>query len=160
MITVPGELGKDFCDPHLRLSRRDILKVGGAGMLGMSLGSMFEAQAVSAVRGGGPGWGKAKNIILLYLQGGPSHLDLWDPKKDVPDNVRSAFKTIPTKVPGVHFTEIMPELAKVNDKFSMIRSMPRFSVCIVPTTATSETAASAIAVERSPSVRVQTATGA
>ncbi len=60
---------------------------------------------------------------MIYLQGGPSHLDLWDPKKDVPDNVRSAFKTIPTKIPGVHFTEILPKLAKVNDKITMIRSM-------------------------------------
>ncbi len=52
-----------------------------------------------------------------------SHLDLWDPKENVPDNVRSAFKTIPTKIPGIHFTEILPKLAQVNDKFTMIRSM-------------------------------------
>ena len=70
-----------------------------------------------------PGWGKAKSIIMVYLQGGPSHLDLWDPKENVPDNVRSSFKTIPTKIPGTHFTEILPKLAKVNDKFTMIRSM-------------------------------------
>ena len=67
MITVPGELGRDFCDRHLKPSRRDILKVGGASMLGFSLGSMFEAQAAAAqggaAHGGGPGWGKAKNII-------------------------------------------------------------------------------------------------
>jgi hypothetical protein len=57
------------------------------------------------------------------MQGGPSHLDLWDPKDNVPDNVRSAFGTIPTKVPGKYFTEILPKLAKVNDKFTMINSM-------------------------------------
>ena len=60
---------------------------------------------------------------MIYLQGGPSHLDLWDPKENVPDKVRSAFKTIPTKIPGHHFTEILPQLAKVNDKFTMINSM-------------------------------------
>jgi hypothetical protein len=60
---------------------------------------------------------------MVYLQGGPSHLDLWDPKENVPDKIRSAFKTIPTKIPGTHFTEILPQLAKVNDKFTMIRSM-------------------------------------
>ncbi len=60
---------------------------------------------------------------MLYLQGGPSHLDLWDPKLDVPDNVKSVFKPINTKLPGVQFTENMPKLAQVNDKFTMIRSM-------------------------------------
>jgi len=125
MIIIPGERGKDFCDRHLRPSRRDLLRIGGAGMLGLSLGSMFQLQAETAKvkRNGGPGWGKAKSIILCYLQGGPSHLDLWDPKPDVPDNVRSAFKTIKTKVPGVNFTEILPKLAQVNDKFTLIRSM-------------------------------------
>ena len=55
---------------------------------------MFQLQALSAREDkstGGPGWGKAKSIIMLYLQGGPSHLDLWDPKENVPDNVRSVF---------------------------------------------------------------------
>jgi hypothetical protein len=105
-------------------------------MLGLTLGSLLRLQAhaaeagapggdplVGAGRGGGPGWGKAKSIILVYLQGGPSHIDLWDPKENVPDNVRSAFKPIATKVPGVQFTEILPKLAQVNDKFTLIRSM-------------------------------------
>ena len=48
---------------------------------------------------------------MVYLQGGPSHLDLWDPKDNVPDNVRSVFKPIDTKVPGIQFTEILPKLA-------------------------------------------------
>ena len=107
MIIVPGQAGKDLCDPQLGMTRRDILRVGGSGLLGLSLGSMLELQAVSAraaditgATSGGPGWGKAKSIILVYLQGGPSHLDLWDPKENVPDNVRSVFKTIATKVPG------------------------------------------------------------
>ena len=94
-------------------------------MLGMSLGTMFQAKALAEAKraAGAPGWGKAKSIIMVYLQGGPSHLDLWDPKENVPDNVRSAFKPIPTKIPGVNFTEILPNLAKINDKFTMIRSM-------------------------------------
>ena len=60
---------------------------------------------------------------MVYLQGGPSHLDLWDPKENVPDNVRSAFKTIATKVPGIDVTEVLPKLAQVTDKFTFIRSM-------------------------------------
>src|SRR5438105_13153470 len=126
MIIVPGRAGKDLCDPQLGVTRRDILRVGGSGLLGLGLGSMLELQAVSA-RGAevsrGPGWGQAKSIIMVYLQGGPSHLDLWDPKENVPDNVRSSFGTISTRLPGIRFTEVLPKLAQVNDKFTMIHSM-------------------------------------
>lgn len=127
MFRIPGPKGKDLCDSHLSQSRRDFLRVGGAGMLGMSLNNILRAQSASessqfAHRAG---WGQAKSVIMVYLQGGPSHLDLWDPKEpnSVPDNVRSEFKNIPTKIPGVNFTDIIPRLAKINDKFTTIRSM-------------------------------------
>jgi uncharacterized protein (DUF1501 family) len=107
------------------MTRRDILRVGGSGVLGLSLGGMFQAQARSqeAGKSGGPGWGKAKSIIMVYLQGGPSHLDLWDPKPEAPDNVRSIFKPIPTKTDGLQFTEILPKLAQVTDKVTMLRAV-------------------------------------
>lgn len=127
MLVIPGQPGKDVCDRHLGLTRRALLRVGGSSLLGLSLGSLLRMQAASAAptdaAKGGPGWGKAQSIILVYLQGGPSHLDLWDPKENVPDNVRSIFKPIDTKLPGVQFTEILPKLAQINDKFTMIRSM-------------------------------------
>src|SRR5437016_5908299 len=123
MLVIPGRSGKDTCDG---ITRRELLRVGGSAMFGLSLANLFglqKAAAGEAVPYGGPGFGKAKSVILVYLQGGPSHLDLWDPKDNVPDNVRSVFKAIPTKVPGVQFTELLPKLAQVNDKFTMIRSM-------------------------------------
>lgn len=125
MFKIKGQPGKDVCDNSLGMTRRDVLRVGGSGMLGLSLGSMFELQAASAneITTGQPGWGKAKSIILCYLQGGPSHLDLWDPKENVPAKVQSPFSNISTKLPGVSFTENLPKLAQVNDKFTMIRSM-------------------------------------
>jgi uncharacterized protein (DUF1501 family) len=124
MIILPGQPGKDLCDRQLGLTRRDLLRVGGSGLLGMSLGSMLQLQAKAApAQGGGPGWGKAKNIIMVFLQGGPSHLDLWDPKDNVPDNVRSAFSAINTRTSGAKFTEILPRLAQVTDKVTLIRSM-------------------------------------
>jgi hypothetical protein len=93
-------------------------------MIGLTLADVLahESRAKESAAGG-PGYGKAKSVILVYLQGGPSHLDLWDPKDNVPDNVKSVFKPIDTKLPGVQFTEILPKLAQVNDKFTMIRSM-------------------------------------
>jgi len=125
MIRLPGEIAKDLCDSHLKPGRRDFLRFGGAGMLGMSLNNIFAAQSASAASKfvGRPGWGRAKSVILVYLQGGPSHLDMWDPKPDAPDNVRSIFKPIPTKVDGLQYTEVLPKLAKVNDKFTTIHSM-------------------------------------
>ncbi len=128
MLIIPGQPGKDVCDRRSGLTRRDLLRVGGSGLLGLSLGQLLELQAdgrhaATAPERVEPGWGKAKSIIMVYLQGGPSHLDLWDPKENVPDNVRSAFKPIATKIPGIQFTEILPRLAQINDKFTMIRSM-------------------------------------
>ena len=86
-------------------------------------GELGQAATAEAPGYGGPGFGKAKSVILLYLQGGPSHIDLWDPKTNVPDNVKSVFSNINTKLPGIQFTENLPKLAKVNDKITMIRSM-------------------------------------
>ncbi|MCA8986826.1 MAG: DUF1501 domain-containing protein [Planctomycetaceae bacterium] len=128
MFTIKGQLGKDVCDSHVGLTRRDVLRVGGSGMLGLSLSSMLQLRSASAanqklIQHGGAGWGKAKSIIMVYLQGGPSHLDLWDPKENVPDKVASAFSNIDTALPGVKVTEILPKLAKVLDKTTLIRSM-------------------------------------
>jgi hypothetical protein len=126
MLVIAGQPGKDLCDPHLAVSRRQLLRVGGSSLLGLSLANLLghrAAQASTESIGGGPGWGRAKSVLMVYLQGGPSHLDLWDPKEDVPDNVRSQFNPISTKIPGTKFTELLPKLADVNDRFTMIRSM-------------------------------------
>ena len=123
MLVIPGRAGKDTCDG---VTRRELLRVGGSAMLGLSLADVLRGQRAAAAEGsagGGPGCGKAKSVILIYLQGGPSHLDLWDPKDNVPDNVRSIFKPIDTKMPGVQFTELLPKLAQVIDKVTLIRSM-------------------------------------
>lgn len=128
MLRIVGGLAKDLCDRSLSPTRRDLLRIGGSGLLGLSLGSMFRLQAASAATAPGmvrerPGWGRAKSIIMVYLQGGPSHIDLWDPKENVPDNVRSVFQSIPTRIPGTFFTENLPRLSGLNDRFTMIRSM-------------------------------------
>ena len=67
MLSFKGYPAKDLCDPHLKSSRRTFLRVGGAGMLGMSLPSLLQLQGANASDsiGGGPGWGKAKSIIMV-----------------------------------------------------------------------------------------------
>lgn len=125
MLGILGPRGKDNCDSHVGPNRREVLRAGGSSMLGLSLAGMLNAQKASAnsSHAGAPGWGKAKSIIMCYLQGGPSHLDLWDPKENVPDNVKSIFKPIATANPDVQFTELLPKLAKVVDKSTLIRAM-------------------------------------
>src|SRR3954454_948591 len=125
MLVIPGQPGKDLCDAHLGLTRRDLLRVGGSGLLGLTLGKLFDlqARAAEAPHAGGKGWGKAKSVIMVYLQGGPSHLDLWDPKENVPDTVRSIFKNQPTKLTGVHTTELLPKIGQILDKTTLIRSV-------------------------------------
>jgi hypothetical protein len=121
MLVIPSWPGKDTCDG---ITRRELIRVGGSAVFGVSLADILGLKANAAVnQTGGPGFGKAKSVILVYLQGGPSHLDLWDPKENVPDNVKSVFKPISTKIPGTNFTELLPKLSQINDKFTMIRSM-------------------------------------
>ncbi len=123
MLVIPGGVSKDLCDG---ITRRELLRVGGSAFFGVSLASILglqKAQANEASANGGRGFAKAKSIILIYLQGGPSHLDLWDPKDNVPEKVKSNFKPIPTKVSGVQVTELLPKLAGVLDKATLIRSM-------------------------------------
>jgi hypothetical protein len=128
MIAISGHTGNGFRDRYLGITRRDVLRVGGSGLLGLSLGSMLQLRDTCAAgnpRGVGrrPGWGQAKSLIMLYLQGGPSHIDLWDPKENAPENVRSVFKPIATKTPGIQITDVLPRLAQVIDKLTVIRSM-------------------------------------
>jgi len=123
MLVIPGKMGT-LCDGT---TRREFLRVGGAALFGMSLPQLFALQAhapsTAAGKGGKKGFGQAKSVILLFLQGGPSHLDIWDPKPDAPSNIRGEFKPIKTKVPGVLLSETMPMLADQLDKCILIRSM-------------------------------------
>jgi len=127
MFRIVGNAAKDLCDPQLKVTRRDIMRVGGSAVLGLSLGNMLKLKSanasISPTSVQGAGWNKAKSIIMVYLQGGPSHIDLWDPKENVPDNVKSVFKPISTKIPGIKFTENLPRLSQLNDRFTMMRAM-------------------------------------
>ena len=120
MLSIPGRPVRT-CEGY---SRRDLLRVGGASLLGLNLPEFlsWKAQA-AATRTETKITPKAKSVILLFLQGGPSHIDIWDPKPDAPSNVRGDFKPIATKVNGIQVSETMPMLAQEMDKVTLIRSM-------------------------------------
>ena len=126
MLTIPNRHLARFCDGS---TRRDLMKIGSLGLFGMTLQDVLRLQdranaAIAPSRyEGSTGFGSAKSVIVLFLQGGPSHIDIWDPKPDAPSNVRGEFKPIKTKVPGIELSETMPMLAETVDKCTLIRSM-------------------------------------
>jgi hypothetical protein len=122
MFTIPQPVTR-LCDGSL--TRREWLQVGGCGLLGLSLPNLLaaESRAAEAAKTGGKGWGKTKSVIFVFLQGGPPHLDLWDPKPEAPDGIRGPFKKIPSNVPGIELSETLPKLARCVDKYTLIRSV-------------------------------------
>lgn len=108
-----------LCD---RMSRRTLLEVGGLSVAGLSLSSLLRAEAGTAPASAGKA-AKAKSCIIVFLNGGPSHLDMWDMKPDGPAEIRGEFKPIPTPIAGVQLSEHLPRLAKLAPDFALIRSV-------------------------------------
>jgi hypothetical protein len=101
------------------LTRRAFLQVGASSVLGLSLADLLRLRAQAGALGGGP----ARSVILLWLWGGPAHLDTWDPKPNAPLEFRGPFSPIATKVPGVRVGELFPQVARLADTFAIIRSL-------------------------------------
>src|SRR5947208_1315434 len=101
------------------LTRRAFLQVGGSTVLGLSLADLLRLRAEGSVSGSGT----AKSVLLLWLWGGPAHLDTWDPKPNAPLEYRGPYSPIATKAPGIRITELFPQIAEVADRFSIIRSL-------------------------------------
>lgn len=103
------------------VSRRDFLRVGGLTALGLSLPDLLRLRRASATMSREPG--RAKNCILIWLDGGPSHLETFDPKPDAPAEVRGPLGAIGTKLPGIYFSECMERTAERMERIAVIRSM-------------------------------------
>lgn len=104
--------------------RRDFLKLGlAAAGGGLGFTDLLRAKAMAAEQAPQPSITRPVNCILVWLDGGPSHYEMFDPKPDAPDDIRGQFKPIRTSVPGVHFSECVPHLAKAADKFTVLRSV-------------------------------------
>jgi hypothetical protein len=112
---ITNMAAKRYCDG---VTRRDFLKVGVLGGMGLSLASYLRLAEAGEVHGG-----KAQAAIFIYLSGGPSHLDTFDMKPDAPEEYRGEFKPIPTNVAGVQICEHLPKLARCADKFAIVRGV-------------------------------------
>ncbi|MSU28064.1 MAG: DUF1501 domain-containing protein [Pedosphaera sp.] len=112
-ILGPCDLSHPLCDS---VARREFLRVGVLGGLGLTLPQLLGAQANGVSS-------RADSCIVIFLNGGPSHLDMWDMKPDAPSGIRSPFASLPTTVPGVRFCEYLPQLAKQMHRCTLVRSM-------------------------------------
>jgi hypothetical protein len=117
MLRVELGTSRPYCDG---LSRRSFLQLGMAGMASVSLPRMLEAKALSGERGVAR---KETSVILLWLDGGPSHMDLYDLKPEAPAEYRGIWSPIKTNVSGIEISELFPLQAKIADKFSIVRSL-------------------------------------
>jgi uncharacterized protein (DUF1501 family) len=116
----PATKGSQLCDG---ISRRNFLAIGALGAAGvaagpgLSLSGLLAAEAQSGIRN------SAKSVILVYLVGGPPHQDLFDLKPDAPAEYAGPWRPIDTNVPGIEICELLPQLAKIADKYTIIRSL-------------------------------------
>src|SRR5579871_4029090 len=105
------------------VDRRSWLKLGGLSLGALATGETPSLARLFAAEGGHPGLSKDFSVILFWANGGPSHLDLFDLKPTAPAEYRGPFKPIPTNVPGIEITELLPTLATMADKFAIVRSL-------------------------------------
>ncbi|MBC8354347.1 MAG: DUF1501 domain-containing protein [Planctomycetes bacterium] len=122
MLTIPGPKSR-YCDG---LSRRSWLQIGGLALGGLSLPEILRAEAQSDAQAVAGSKRPIKGIIMVLLPGGPSHLDMYDLKPDAPSEIRGELRPIATNVPGIDICELMPQLAGMTDKLSLIRSLVGF----------------------------------
>src|SRR3954453_5784963 len=105
--------------------RRDFLKIGtAAGLLGLTLPQLLRLEAQAARKPAGTGSKRRANaVIMLWLGGGPSHLDMWDLKPEADEGIRGTFKPIATSADGIKISEHLPKMARVADKVTVVRSL-------------------------------------
>ena len=128
MLSIQGGAAK-LCD---RLDRREVMRMGGLGALGLSLPDLLTRHARGASQNAerhatnsGPiaSFGKAKSCIVLFLMGGPPQQSTWDPKPNATPEIRGEFRPIATAVPGTQICELMPRLARWTDRLAILRAV-------------------------------------
>jgi len=114
MLTIAGRADSRYCDG---VTRRDFLKLGGLALGGLSLPQLLQAEAKAGIKG------SHKSVIMVFLAGGPPHMDMFDLKPEAPAGIRGEYKPISTNVAGLDICEYMPRLARMMDRFVVIRSL-------------------------------------
>jgi hypothetical protein len=114
MLSILGQ-GTKLCDG---ITRREMLRVGGLAFAGLSLADILRLRASAA-----PDAPRGKSVIMIWLRGGPSHIDSYDMKPDAPAEIRGEFKPIATNVPGIRICEHMPRQARIMDKLAILRGI-------------------------------------
>ncbi|MBT4866329.1 MAG: DUF1501 domain-containing protein [Planctomycetaceae bacterium] len=122
MFSIFGRSAR-MCDSW---SRRELLTMGGLSLFGLGLPELLTQRAAAkpqrqSIRR--DGFGSADSVILVFLQGSPSHIDLWDPKPEAPAEIRGEFKPIATSTPGLFVGEVLPMLAQQAKHFNLVRSI-------------------------------------
>jgi hypothetical protein len=119
MLTLRGQKTRRFCDG---ISRRDFLRIGALGASSLTLADVLRLQAHGVAEPNA----RHKSVIMVWLNGGPSHIDTYDLKPDAPAEYRGEFKPIQTNVPGFDICELMPLQTKIADKLALVRNMKFF----------------------------------
>ena len=114
MLSIPGNRIDGFCDG---LSRRNFLRIGSLGLGGLSLTDLLRAEGTAGKSD------QQKSVVMIYLPGGPTQHETFDPKPDAPRGIRGSYKPISTKIPGVQYCELLPKLSAMADRFSVVRSL-------------------------------------
>ena len=108
------------------LTRCELLRVGAIGLGGLTLPGLLRLQQAAAAPADGrrrATAGRARSVIVLFLSGGPAQQDMWDMKPDAPEEIRGTFRPIATNVPGITVSEHMPRMARLADKYAIVRSV-------------------------------------
>src|SRR5580704_15648773 len=118
---MPADADRRGCSEfhqNLRLNRRSFVKAGILGSTGLALADLLrhEARANQAPT-------RRPSVIILWMRGGPSHIDMWDPKPNAPVEYRGEFGVMNTNVPGIMLSDMLPQCARMQDKWSIIRSL-------------------------------------
>src|SRR5262249_8270473 len=107
--------------------RRDFLKIGAAGLFGLSLPQLLQLEArAQQGQGNAPARGRnarATSVIMVWLAGGPATIDMWDVKPNAPEGIRGEFQEVNTNVEGIRISEHLPRMAQVMDKCTVVRSL-------------------------------------
>src|SRR5882672_9324299 len=116
----PNRFGCPEFRRRMAVSRRGFLHAGVMGLAGLSLADVLRSDALAAPH---LRRSREKSVIILWMRGGPSQHETWDPKPDAPAEFRGAFGAMRTKVPGIQICDLLPMSAKIMDKWSIVRSL-------------------------------------